>query len=57
MPIFQVRFTVMGQGLVEVDAENEEHAENLVTGMTTEDLLAETDFSDGLVVDDVERAE
>lgn len=55
MPIYSVRFTMMGQGIVEVEAENEDHADSLVTDWSLEELIEATDFDGGLTADEVEK--
>lgn len=55
MPIYSVRFNMMGQGIVEVEAENEDHADSLVTDWSLEELIEATDFDGGLTADEVEK--
>ena len=46
---------MMGQGIVE--AENEEHANFLVTDWPLEELIDATEFDGGFTVDEVEKVE
>lgn len=50
MAKFTVQFSLVGGGHVEVDAANAEEAEDMVSKMTTEQLIAEADFDDGLSI-------
>ncbi len=56
MPIYNVTFSIMGTGTIEVDAKNKAEAENKLLNMTTEQLIEFVDFSDGLNIEEVEKS-
>ena len=56
MPIYNVTFSIMGTGTIEVDAKNKAEAENKLLNMTSEQLIEFVDFSDGLNIEEVEKS-
>lgn len=56
MPIYNVTFSIMGTGTIEVDAKNKAEAENKLLNMTSEQLIEFVDFSDGLHIEEVEKS-
>lgn len=57
MAIFNITYTMMGSGVIQVEAENAEEAENLAFDFKTEELLDCADFKGGFSVDDIELEE
>jgi hypothetical protein len=55
MATYRVTFTMMGSGVIEVEAKTRQAAEDMVFDMTTEQLIEWADFDGGLSVDDVEK--
>ena len=56
MPIYNVTFSIMGTGTIEMEANNKAEAENKLLDMTTEQLIEFVDFSDGLNIEEVEKS-
>jgi len=57
MATYDVTFTLMGSGVIEVEAETKEAAEDIVFDMTTEQLIECADFDGGFSVDEIEISE
>lgn len=57
MAIFNITYTMMGSGVIQVEAENAEEAENLAFDLKTDELLDNADFNGGFSVDDIELEE
>jgi hypothetical protein len=55
MPKYYVEYTIMGGGSLEIEAANEEEADELAFDTSTEDLLENADFKGGFSVDSIEE--
>jgi hypothetical protein len=55
MPTFEINFSLMGSGEVEIEANDAEHAEELLFDYSTEDLIEMCDFDDGLQLDSIDE--
>jgi len=53
MAKFEVSYTMVGGGDIEVKASSLEDAESIVNNMTTQELLDNCDFKRGLMIRDV----
>jgi hypothetical protein len=51
MKTFCLTYSLIGSGVVEIAARNEEEAKELLFNMSQEELIEAADFSDGIVVD------
>jgi hypothetical protein len=51
MKTFCLTYSLIGSGVVEIVARNEEEAKELLFNMSQEELIEAADFSDGIVVD------
>jgi len=56
MPKYYVHYSMLGSGVLEIEAENEEEADDLAFDKTTEELIEGCDFKRGLSVDHIEEA-
>ena len=54
MTTYRVTFTMIGCGVIEVEAKTRQAAEDMVFDMSTEQLIEWADFDGGLSVDEIE---
>lgn len=57
MAIFNVTYTMMGSGVIQVEANTADEAENMAFNFETEELLNCAEFKGGFSVDYVELEE
>ncbi len=55
MPTFEIYFSLMGSGVVEIEANDAEHAEDLLVDYSTDELIEMCEFDDGLQLDSIDE--
>jgi|GEM_PF-2807473 len=55
MSTFEIYFSLMGSADVEIEANDAEHAEDLLFDYSTEDLIEMCEFDDGLHIYSIEE--
>ena len=55
MPTFEIYFSLMGSGVVEIEANDVEHAEELLVDYSTDELIEMCEFDDGLQLHSIDE--